>query len=246
MNIYPRAGSTTKDNLFPRCLWMSVIAIFRQPRGLDYNFGLRKAGELSMRSLLAILLVVCPLICVAQEAESPRIRPGDHVHISVRREPDLTVSEVVSGDGFIFLPLVNRARVAGLTVQEAQRLLSEKLQRFVANPEVTVTILNRQELQTLIRPGDYLHISVRTNPDFTVSEVVSSDGFISLPLINGVKVAGLTVEEAQRLLSEKLERFVAKPEVTVTITNRPKPQMLPSMGPFMKADRSLIVAEHAG
>src|SRR5215471_17618175 len=96
-----------------------------------------------MRSLITILLTLCPLICVAQENESPHIRPGDHLHISVRREPDLTISEVVSSDGSIFLPLINAVKVAGLTVQEAQNLLAERLKPFVADPQVTVRITNR-------------------------------------------------------------------------------------------------------
>jgi|GraSoiStandDraft_24_1057298.scaffolds.fasta_scaffold33263_2 polysaccharide export outer membrane protein len=102
-----------------------------------------------MRSILAFLLIVCPLICVAQDADSLPIRQGDQLRVSVRREPDLTISEFVSSDGSIFLPLINEVKVAGLTVQEAEKLLAKKLRPFVANPEVTVMILNRPKQQTL-------------------------------------------------------------------------------------------------
>jgi len=109
----------------------------------------QESGRDSMRSLVAILLILCPLFCAAQEAESLPIRQGDHLHISVRRNPDFTVSEVVSSDGSISLPFINDVKVAGLTVQEAQKLLAEKLRPFIANPEVTVTILDRPEPKTL-------------------------------------------------------------------------------------------------
>ena len=106
----------------------------------EYNFRLREAGGCSMRSLLALVLAVCPLIRAAQETESPNIRPGEIPHISVLREPDLSCSVVVRSDGFISMPLLNEIEVAGLTVQQVQKLLVVRLQRFVANPEVTVSV----------------------------------------------------------------------------------------------------------
>jgi len=96
-----------------------------------------------MRWLLAILLIGCPLICVAQQGESPHIRQGDVLRISVRGEPDISRVVVVQADGFIAMPLLNEIGVVGLTVQEVQKLLIERLKRFVANPEVTVSIDGR-------------------------------------------------------------------------------------------------------
>lgn len=92
-----------------------------------------------MRSLLAILLSA-PLICAAQEAEPVHIQPGDVLRISVRGEPDISCSVSVRANGFITMPLVNEIKVAGLTVQQVQTLVIERLQHFVANPEVTVSI----------------------------------------------------------------------------------------------------------
>jgi protein involved in polysaccharide export with SLBB domain len=96
-----------------------------------------------MRSLLVILLSVYPLICAGQEAESLHIQPGDILRISVRREPDISRSVSVRANGFITMPLVNEIKVAGLSVQQVQTLVVERLQHFVANPEVTVSIEGR-------------------------------------------------------------------------------------------------------
>ena len=93
-----------------------------------------------MRSLLAILLSVYPLICAGQEAESLNIERGNVLRISVRGEPDISCSVSVRANGFITMPLVNEIKVAGLTVQQVQTLVVERLQHFVANPEVTVSI----------------------------------------------------------------------------------------------------------
>ena len=93
-----------------------------------------------MRSLLTILLTVFPLICAGQEADSPPIRRGDVLRISVRGEPNISRSVLVRADGFISMPLLNEIEVAGLTVQQVQKLLIERLRHFVANAEVTVSI----------------------------------------------------------------------------------------------------------
>ena len=48
--------------------------------------------------------------------------------------------------------------------------------------------------------------------------VVRTDGNISLPLINEVKVSGLTPLQIQELVAEKLKSFLNNPQVTVTVT----------------------------
>lgn len=68
-----------------------------------------------------------------------------------------------------------------------------------------------------IGAGDVLHISVWEEPQFTETAVVRPDGMVSMPLISDVQVTGLTPAEAENLLTERLEKFVHKPRVTVTV-----------------------------
>lgn len=121
-----------------------------------------------MRSLLTILLIVCPLICVAQEAESPDIPPSDVLGISVREEPDIVQQSdvlrisvwkepeisrlfTVCPDGFVGLPLVGQIKVAGLTVQQVQTLVVERLHNYIADPRVTVSIQQRGAFLSRLR-----------------------------------------------------------------------------------------------
>lgn len=96
-----------------------------------------------MRWLLTILLTVYPLICAGQEAKSPKIQPSDVLRISVWKEPDLSRLVTVRFDGFIAMPLVNEIKVAGLTVQQVQTLMAERLQHWLSDPKVTVSIQQR-------------------------------------------------------------------------------------------------------
>jgi polysaccharide biosynthesis/export protein len=64
---------------------------------------------------------------------------------------------------------------------------------------------------------DELQISVWKEPDLSSSVAVRPDGMITLPLINDIRVVGLSTKELQTLLEEKLKAFVNEPQVTVIV-----------------------------
>lgn len=69
-----------------------------------------------------------------------------------------------------------------------------------------------------IGSGDVLEIVTWKEPDFTREEVlVRTDGYISFPLLNDVRAAGLTPAELKKSLETGLTAYVSNPEVTVTI-----------------------------
>jgi polysaccharide biosynthesis/export protein len=68
-----------------------------------------------------------------------------------------------------------------------------------------------------IGAGDVLHISVWDEPQLTETATVRPDGMISMPLLYDVNVTGMTPDGLQKVLTDKLTRFVHKPRVTVTV-----------------------------
>lgn len=62
---------------------------------------------------------------------------------------------------------------------------------------------------------DELQISVWKEPDLSSVVSVRSDGMITLPLLNDVRVAGLSTKELQTLLEDKFKAFVNEPQVTI-------------------------------
>jgi polysaccharide biosynthesis/export protein len=71
--------------------------------------------------------------------EDYRIGAGDVLQISVWKEPDVSVPEVVVRvDGRITLPLIGEVQAAGLTPQELQDFLPTKWSQYISNPVVTV------------------------------------------------------------------------------------------------------------
>ena len=64
---------------------------------------------------------------------------------------------------------------------------------------------------------DELMISVWHEPELSQAVVVRPDGMITLPLLNDIKVSGLTTDELQALLTEKMKPLVNDPQVTVIV-----------------------------
>ncbi len=68
------------------------------------------------------------------------IGPEDVLKIDVWHEPEVSSLVAVRPDGKISLPLVGDVSVEGFTPNELQEVLATKLQAFIANPEVAVTV----------------------------------------------------------------------------------------------------------
>ncbi len=67
--------------------------------------------------------------------------------------------------------------------------------------------------------GDLIKILVYQNPDLTLETRLSDSGSTSYPLLGAIKLGGLTVAEAERLIAQGLRKgdFVKDPQVTVVL-----------------------------
>ena len=78
---------------------------------------------------------------LATEVAEYVIGLGDVLNISVWQWPDLQMPNViVRPDGKISFPLVGDIQAEGLTLTELDRILTEKLDAFIKNPEVSVSV----------------------------------------------------------------------------------------------------------
>jgi polysaccharide export outer membrane protein len=69
-----------------------------------------------------------------------------------------------------------------------------------------------------IGADDVLDVSIWQEPNISRSVPVRPDGKISIPLVNDIQAAGLTPMQLAASLTQKLEQFLNKPQVTVTVT----------------------------
>jgi polysaccharide export outer membrane protein len=119
----------------------------------------------------------------------------DILHIAVWKEPDLTTTLPVRSDGMISLPLLNDVQAAGLAPMELAALLTQKLKKYVANPNVTV-LVTQTNSQRIYVIGEVL----RTGPmslvhNMTVLQALATAGFTQFANTKGIYV--LRVDSGQ-------------------------------------------------
>lgn len=77
----------------------------------------------------------------ADADDSYMIGPLDTVSVAVFQEPDLSAQNAqVDAAGDVLLPLIGSVHAAGKSPPELAALYTEKLQRYVKKPRVTVTV----------------------------------------------------------------------------------------------------------
>jgi polysaccharide export outer membrane protein len=101
----------------------------------------------------------------------------DVLHIAVWKEPDLTTTLPVRSDGMISLPLLNDVQAAGLTPMQLAALLSQKLKKYVASPNVTVVVTQANSRRIYVF-GEVSHTGpIALLHDMTVMQALSTVGF---------------------------------------------------------------------
>lgn len=98
-------------------------------------------------SLIGTLMSVFLMMSVSSSASAQagngleyRIGPEDVLHISVWKEEDLDRKVLVRPDGGVSFPLAGDIQVSGRTPIEVQDEIRSRLQRYVPDAEVTVSV----------------------------------------------------------------------------------------------------------
>jgi polysaccharide biosynthesis/export protein len=104
------------------------------------------------------------------------IGPQDVIDVNVWKEPDMTRIVPVRPDGKISLPLINDVQAAGSTPTQLAATVTEKLRKFLTEPQVTVTVtqINSQRVFVVgevLRAGAFPLI-----PGMTVLQALASAG----------------------------------------------------------------------
>jgi polysaccharide biosynthesis/export protein len=68
-----------------------------------------------------------------------------------------------------------------------------------------------------VQPGDLLAISVWKEDTLQGDVLVRPDGGLSFPLAGDIQASGRSIEELDKIIAERLERFIPKPVVTVAL-----------------------------
>lgn len=95
-----------------------------------------------------------------------RLGPGDHVHIIVFGQAELTGDYQVDGSGKLAFPLIGDVQAGGLTADGLEREIEAKLSPgYLKNPQVSAEILAYRPFYILgevAKPGSYPYVSGMT------------------------------------------------------------------------------------
>lgn len=97
---------------------------------------------------------------MAVDPSSYRVGPEDVLEISVWREDTLKKEALVRPDGGISYPLIGEVQAAGRTVAQIREEIAKRLDKFIPDPVVTVTILKTGSQRVYVigkvnKPGEF-------------------------------------------------------------------------------------------
>jgi polysaccharide export outer membrane protein len=112
---------------------------------------------------------------VAVDPRDYRIGPEDVLDINVWKNPELSRERIpVRPDGKISHPLINDIDVAGMTTTQVKAEVTQRLARFIENPEVSVVVREvhsaKVSVSGNVRMAGYFELKT---PDVTVLDMIA-------------------------------------------------------------------------
>jgi len=178
---------------------------------------MKRAIKLAGVAMVALYVGCCAMSASAQDGnvankpEAADVKPAegvtsdytlgadDQLHITVWKEPDLTVTLPVRPDGKISLPLINDIPAAGLTPMQLKDSITEKLKKYIADPRVTVVVVAMHSRRVFVT-GEVTHPgAMPLLPSMTVLQALATSGFTQFANLKGIYVLR-TVNGAQTRL----------------------------------------------
>ena len=134
---------------------------------------------------------VLPDIEQVRASQSYTLQPGDLLEIQVFREETMDRTLRISGRGSITFPLVGAVQVAGLSLQEAEQRLEEKLTTYLKNPQVSMLVkeYGNKTVYVLGQVQKPAAIQIPPEKSLTVLEAIASvGGFTDIANTSKVRV----------------------------------------------------------
>lgn len=104
------------------------------------------------------------------------IKPGDTLEISVWKEPDLQRQVLVRPDGAFSFPLVGEVDARGKTVGDLNKVVSDRLGKYISGAVVTVSVQEIKGNKIFVlgqvnKPGEFI-----VNPSVNIMQALSMAG----------------------------------------------------------------------
>ncbi len=155
----------------------------------------------STRCLATLLGVTLLAACAGRPPAPPPPEPdvmardvyvignADLLRITVWKNPELSADVPVRPDGKISVPLLNDVQAAGLTPEELKELLTKQLAEYVANPDVTVVVIQVNSKRVYVLGGVVRSGPIPLTSDMRVLDAISvAGGFAPFADKGGIRI----------------------------------------------------------
>ena len=151
------------------------------------------------------------------------LQPGDVVDIQVYMEDDMNRVLRLSGSGSITFPLVGNVRLAGLTLEQAEQKLADRLMTYIKNPQVSMLVkeYGNKTVYVLGQVSKPAAIQIPPEKPLTVLEAITSVGGFT-DIANTSKVRVLRVENGkQKTLDVDVSQITKQGNKSMDISLQP-------------------------
>jgi polysaccharide export outer membrane protein len=125
------------------------------------------------------------------------IGADDTLHITVWKEPDMSVTLPVRPDGKISIPLLDDVQAAGMTPLQLKDSIKEKLKKYIADPRVTVVVTAMNSRRVFVT-GEVTHSgAIPLMPNMSVLQALASAGFTQFANLKNIYI--LRTENGQQV-----------------------------------------------
>ncbi len=164
--------------------------------------------RLAAGDVLEFLFITFPTVTRAPY----KITVGDELGIEFSFHPEMNRTAKVRPDGRISIPRKPDVSVAGKTSGEIKRVLTDVYSDLLKDPEITVSV---KEFNSRLKE---LQKAVSTETDGQARQAaVRPDGAISLPLIEDMRVEGLTVPQVTKFVNDQYAKLIGDVKVSVQL-----------------------------
>lgn len=144
------------------------------------------------------------------------LKPSDIISVEVYQEDDLNKSVRVEGDGSVALALIGKVKIAGMSVADAQSLITDLYNReYLVDPQVSVLVVSFSPktvniLGSVNSPGQ---VEIPPDSDLTLTEAIAAVRGVSR-LGNPRKITIKRVEKdgRSRQMEVNFDRIVTDPD----------------------------------
>ena len=144
------------------------------------------------------------------------LKPSDVVEVQVYQEEDLNKTVRIEGDGSVDLPLIGKVKIAGMTVAEAQSLITELYNRdYLVDPQISLLVVNFSPkvvrvLGSVNRPGV---VQIPPDRDLTLTEAIAGvNGITRLGNPKSVIIKRVNESGRARRMEVNFSKIVSDPD----------------------------------